>query len=480
MSSNAVGISGEGDAVVAAALREVLDAEAAIAAAEVAKLRALGRVGLHAEELGASTSSKTKGTELALRSIAAEFAAAMRVSDRTVQRQIGEAVELVEHYPQTLNARGAGEISRGHVRAVTDAGSILPPEARAQFDEIAAVKCQQDTPGRVKPVLERMAERLHPRSINERHAEAREKRRVCVTPLTEGMAELTAILPTLLADAVYDRLTQQARALTDVRKRMLASGGGAGDDGSGGGDTLGGVGMGDGESPLATDNRTMDQLRADILADMLLTSQPTHDPTRAGDGPGTLGAIRATVQIVVPALSLLGTTDDPGDLVGRSPIDPALAAQLAGATPVPWTRVITDPVTGAVLYTDTYTRNRAIDRYLKARDRHCRFPGCRRPAIRCDVDHTIDWAKGGPTDARNMCCVCEAHHTLKHATGWTVRQLGGGRLEWTSPLGKVYIEEPPQIGVVFTIDDVQHLLSGEDSATGAPPGGPPGAGDAPF
>jgi hypothetical protein len=79
-----------------------------------------------------------------------------------------------------------------------------------------------------------------------------------------------------------------------------------------------------------------------------------------------------------------------------------------------------------------------------------------------------------------MCCVCEAHHTLKHATGWTVRQLGGGRMEWTSPLGKVYIEEPPEIGVVITIDDVQRLLSGEDSATGDPPGGPPGTGDAPF
>jgi hypothetical protein len=464
MYSRGEGRASEGDAVVAAALQRVLDAEAIIAAAEVDKLRALGLVGLHAEKIGAMTSSKAKGTETALRSIAAEFAAAMRVSDRTVKHQIGDAVELVTHYPQTLDAREAGEITRGHVRVITEAGSILPPESRAQFDEVAAVKAREDTPGRVKSVLERMAERLHPRSINERHAAAREKRRVFVTPLSEGMAELTAILPVLLADAAYDRLTQQARELTDMRNHVpLRS-----DDG-------GGSDEGGDESPLATDDRTMDQLRADILADMLLTSQVFHDPTRTDDGPGTLGAIRATVQIVVPALSLLGTSDDACDLVGQSPIDPAMAAQLAGATPVPWTRVISDPVTGAVLFTDTYVRNRAIDRYLKARDRHCRFPGCRRAAVRCDVDHTIDWVKGGPTDARNMCCLCRKHHTLKHASGWTVRQLGGGRLEWTSPLGKVYIEDPPEIGVVFTIDDVQHLLPGEDSATGDPPGGPPGA-----
>ncbi|MFZ8417753.1 hypothetical protein ACO1L7_14870, partial [Staphylococcus aureus] len=33
-------------------------------------------------------------------------------------------------------------------------------------------------------------------------------------------------------------------------------------------------------------------------------------------------------------------------------------------------------------------------------------------------------------------------HTQKQFTRWNVRQLPGGILEWTSPAGRVYIDEP--------------------------------------
>lgn len=34
---------------------------------------------------------------------------------------------------------------------------------------------------------------------------------------------------------------------------------------------------------------------------------------------------------------------------------------------------------------------------------------------------------------------------MKHHTAWTVRQLGGGVLEWTSPTGRRYLDKPPAI-----------------------------------
>ncbi|MGQ2914858.1 MAG: hypothetical protein ACT6QV_07575, partial [Microbacterium aurantiacum] len=34
-------------------------------------------------------------------------------------------------------------------------------------------------------------------------------------------------------------------------------------------------------------------------------------------------------------------------------------------------------------------------------------------------------------------------HVTRHAAGWTVEQLPGGRLKFTAPSGKVYIEDPP-------------------------------------
>ena len=155
------------------------------------------------------------------------------------------------------------------------------------------------------------------------------------------------------------------------------------------------------------------------------------------------------MQIVVPALTLLGSDDQPADLVGRAPIDPDTARELACLRRSPWERILTHPVTGAVLHVDTYQRTAAIDRYLRARDQHCRFPGCRLPAIRCEVDHTIDHALGGPTDSRNLAHLCQRHHSMKQFTAWRVRQLADGVLQWTSPLGRTYTDHPPSLGVHF-------------------------------
>jgi hypothetical protein len=100
---------------------------------------------------------------------------------------------------------------------------------------------------------------------------------------------------------------------------------------------------------------------------------------------------------------------------------------------------------------DRYRPSEELKRTLRARDQHCRFPGCRMPARRCDIDHTHDAARGGATALCNLACFCKRHHTLKHATDWTVRQLGDGTLEWTSPTGRTYRDDPPAT-VVFLPD----------------------------
>jgi hypothetical protein len=55
-----------------------------------------------------------------------------------------------------------------------------------------------------------------------------------------------------------------------------------------------------------------------------------------------------------------------------------------------------------------------------ARDLHCVFPGCDRPASWCDVHHLIHWAKNGPTTIDNLVLLCRHHHTLVHQAGWTI------------------------------------------------------------
>lgn len=421
-----------------ALVAEALAADAAFAAAEARRTRAyaaLGQFGVDANGERASA----RASDMALREIASEVAAAQRLSDRTVQAHIGWAMRIVDDFPATLEAWSAGALTRAHVRGIAEIGAELPEDRRAEFDAIAVELGPRLSPGRLRSRLAAVAEKLQPTTLTERHQRGRETRCVRVVPGVDGMSDLIATLPTVLAVGIYDRLTQQSGVLIDGR---------------GGGVTAAAVGDGTGAdaatTPLgasvaATDERTTAQLRADILADLLLAAAPVADPTASGDGPGALGAIRARVQVVVPALSVLRPGEenlDPAELVGHGPIDVDTARRIAEATALPWDRVITHPVTGAVLMTDTYQRTAAIDRHLRARDRRCRWPGCVVPAVRCEVDHTVDWALGGTTDVANLAHLCQRHHSQKQFTRWRVRQRTGGVLEWTSPSGRVYADEP--------------------------------------
>lgn len=132
----------------------------------------------------------------------------------------------------------------------------------------------------------------------------------------------------------------------------------------------------------------------------------------------------------------------PAELAGSCPIDTSTAKQIA-ADADSWDLVHQHPHTGAIISVDRYRPSEQMRRMLRARDLPCRFPGCRAPAHRCDLDHTVDAAKGGPTSTRNLASLCRGHHTLKHHGGWKVTQAEAGVLEWRSPTSRTYIDQPP-------------------------------------
>ncbi|WP_396641483.1 DUF222 domain-containing protein [Microbacterium sp.] len=388
------------------------EASRAVARAQAAQARVLADAAdLGMRRVAELVSTSSREAELPFRALAAELGVAANMSDRTVQRRMNDAAVLEESFPATFEAWDAGRVSAGHVAVVLEHGlPLTDTQARAEFEVQAVARAEETTPGRLGTALARIAEALQPRTLTERHREARASRGACVRDIGDGMAEFSTIQPAVLAHAMHDRITQQAQAIKKADP---------------------------------TDTRTLDQIRADLVADILLTTTPTVE-TGAGmsDGFGGLGAIRGIVNVTVPALALAGVTDEPGELVGRCPIDPATARALAGHA-TGWDRVLADPITGCVLAVDRYTPSADMKRFLRARDQHCRFPGCRQTAHRCDRDHTLDYALGGETSTCNLACLCKRHHTLKGETGWTVRQLGGGILEWTSPGGHVYIDKPP-------------------------------------
>ncbi|UUT34899.1 HNH endonuclease signature motif containing protein [Microbacterium elymi] len=189
------------------------------------------------------------------------------------------------------------------------------------------------------------------------------------------------------------------------------------------------------------DERTQTQIMADVFCDLLLTSVP--DGHGATDQARTaLGVITPTVQVTIPATTLAGTTIGGAAVAGFGPIDDDTAKQLAGAAPA-WIRVFTDPCSGVPISVDRYRPRAQQKLFLQVRDQQCRFPGCRRPAKKCDIDHAIAYAEGGPTCLCNLEHLCERHHTVKHETDWFVEQLGGGILRWTAPTLRTHITRPP-------------------------------------
>ncbi|NYD79183.1 HNH endonuclease signature motif containing protein [Arthrobacter cupressi] len=391
--------------------------------------------------------------ELAERSVAAEIAAATRMSDRTVQRQMGLAVELADRFPLTFQALSDGRISLAHARVIQDAGaSLMDDEARGRYEAVVVRCAERQAPGRVRRVAVREAEKAQSEPLAERHERAREERRVWVNPLPDGMAELGAVLPAVVAYGIHDRLTRIAQAYADAHKEhdsATENGAGAHGGQTAQGPQTGQAGRG------ASASRTMDQLRADLLADVMLRGAPTgHDTPE-----GMLAAITARVDVTVPAQTLIkgegpdadGASRLLAELDGRHPLDPDTARLLAGAAPG-WNRVITDPLNGSVLAVDRYRPGEDLRRLLRARDSRCRFPGCGIKARELDLDHTVDAALGGATEAGNLAGLCRRHHLLKHHSGWDVRQAGAGVLEWTSPTGRTYSDQPPAPATPTTPD----------------------------
>ncbi|WP_425837906.1 DUF222 domain-containing protein [Microbacterium sp. PA5] len=376
--------------------------------------------------------------DIPLRSMAAQLGAALRVSDRTVQRQLSDAVVLTERFPATWAALAAGEVSGAHVRVIVEAGlPIDDDEARAVFEESAVEIARRETPGRLRPVVRLLAARLHPVPLAERHAEAARGRGVWVRDLDDGMAELIATLPAHLAHGIRDRLDRYARRAIDARRGRVGS-----DEASAA--TVRTTLL---DEP-ASDRRGIDEIRADVFADLLLTGHATPEVSNASI-PET-DAIVAHVQLTVPVLTAVGAGDAPAELTGRAPIDTATALRLAGTTSG-WDRVLTHPVAGTVLAVDRYRPPDQLKRALRVRDEHCRFPGCRIPVRRCDIDHTTAREHDGPTELTNLAHLCRRHHTLKHHSAWRVRQTPDGILHWTSPTGRHYPDRPART-LVFMPD----------------------------
>jgi len=434
MTNTATISAGEQTARVDAVVDELVEIQRGLSALHARRAAVLARaVEVTREQDDVPGPSEIR--DIPLRSMAAQIGAALRIPDRTVERDLSDAIVLTGRFSATHAALAEGVISHAHAKVIVAAGlPIADDDARAVFEVAVLEVARRESPGRLKPAARVLAARLHRVPLAERHAVAAKTRSVWVRDLEDGMAELIATLPAHLAYGIGDRIDRYVRRIIDAR--------GAGDPAGGGaeGTLL--------DEPTPRDRRGIDEVRADVFADLLLTGHATPEVSNASTPEAE--AIVAHVQVTVPALTVLGAETAPAELTGHAPIDTATALRLAATAPG-WDRVLTHPVTGTVLAVDRYRPSDQLRRTLRVRDEHCRFPGCRIPVRRCDIDHTTAREHDGPTEIGNLAHLCRRHHTLKHHSAWRVRPTPDGVLHWTSPTGRLYPDRPAR-ALVFTPD----------------------------
>jgi hypothetical protein len=297
--------------------------------------------------------------------------------------------------PEVFSSLRRGDLDLYRAETIVSHTGHLPEEDARFVAEQVLVEAPGLSASQIRVRVQRLCFLASPEESRLRYREAVGNRFVSVRGNEFGTASLEGSdLPPDRAEAAYRRLTKLARKL----KRK-------------------------GES------RTMDQLRADLLLELLLGEEQRS------------GKERGSVDLRVDLETLAGLSEAPGELLGFGPVIADLARQVAEAERHGrWSWTVTDPVTGMPLCSGV-TRRRprpAVRRAVEARNPSCIFPGCRMPSGRCDLDHRQMYSKGGPTCESNLVPLCRRHHRCRHRLGWWHQPLPRGDHLWTSPLGHRY------------------------------------------
>jgi len=88
---------------------------------------------------------------------------------------------------------------------------------------------------------------------------------------------------------------------------------------------------------------------------------------------------------------------------------------------------------------------RALRRAVELDKPRCIGVGCGRAARRCELDHNLDWAKGGRTVGVNLAPGCGRDHALKSKGGWTLHSWQPKGYRWCTPLGRHYVVSVPRV-----------------------------------
>ncbi|ORB00521.1 hypothetical protein BST33_11110 [Mycolicibacter minnesotensis] len=340
--------------------------------------------------------------------VAAEVAAALRISQGLAGSRLRYARAMREQLPQVAEVFLAGDIDiRLFQTMVYRTGLIVDREVLAAVDRRLAtevVRWPSLTMARLAGRIDRIVAKADADAVR-RRKERQAEREILIQDFVEGgVSEIRGSV-----------FATDARAVDKALDALAAT-------------------------VCEHDPRTRDQRRADALGALAARADRLGCCCGRPDcvAGGRPAASPVVIHVIAEQATVDGTGDVPGSLVEADGlIPPELIAELATSA-----RLVALAHPADAPPEPGYVPSKALADFVRCRDLTCRWPGCDRPALDCDIDHTIPYGDGGQTHGLNLKCYCRTHHLVKTFWGWRDQQLPDGTLILTSPSGQTYVTTP--------------------------------------
>ncbi|MQW74900.1 HNH endonuclease [Nocardioides sp. dk4132] len=354
-----------------------------------------------------------EGTPLVAEFAPLELGAALGMSTDAARGLMGASLELAHRLPRTWKQLKAGAVPVWKARRLAELTTKLPPEGADFVDRQLA--------GTVGKVGWAMTERLvdqarvlfDPEAAEKQRREAADRRRFDVhtreathdgTVRVEGELDLADAmdLDTAIGHGAEELAALGCAESLDVR-RSLAAG-----------------------------ELARRQLALDLRAE-------------AGSaGEGVASAVKPRRVVIHVHLSDAAISRDEAGVAQVEETRSIVSTeQVRDWCANPQTQVVIKPVIDldAHHHTEAYAIPDRMVEQTRLTQPTCAFPWCERRATRCDCDHVVAHAAGGPTCSCNLAPLCRRHHRAKTHTGWRYDKIDAATYLWRSPHGLHLIKD---------------------------------------